>query len=156
MLKKDTIGLSLTLVSTLFTLFAGPTHASLAPDTPIVEKSKVAEMHLATVDGFNLAFMLVGSDIPQAQGEAAACSQTADSPRLVLFVADPSGNMVDKAQVQLEIIDPSGHHETLPAPAASAGYSAPVDCSLPGNYQVNARILAPAGIFEERFNYLVQ
>ncbi len=115
--------------------------ASLGGHQSSAAANVAREVRVATVKGFNLAFMLLdqSSEAQAPDGE------------LLLFIGGPDGKPVRDAAVQYTVVGPDGEKRTAPAQAARGGYRTLVDWQAPGTYLVQAEVVTGNGSLTDQF-----
>ncbi len=155
-LKKNRIAAVLTLAASALFL-AQTALAAYPPDATRTAGPQASEVHVTSSNGFNLAVMVVGAE--GESSDAVSCpvpGKEADTPEMVLFLADPQGEIVQNARVHFRVTDPEGNETHLPVTEELAGYTAPVKCASAGTYQVVATVVTGTEFLQEKFQYTVR
>ncbi|BCR05864.1 hypothetical protein DESUT3_29330 [Desulfuromonas versatilis] len=119
--------------------------ASLGGTQAGAPSNEAREVRIATVEGFNLAFMLV---------DPASQSRTQEG-ELLLFIGGPDGRPVRDAAVKYTVVNPQGEKRVASAEAARGGYRALVDWQAPGTYLVQAEVKTEKGSLSDQFVCLI-
>ncbi len=145
-----------------FLLVSQVSQASLPNRNSAPGSASAKELRIATVSGFDLAFMLVdkaGGELRKTAelrpGGMEVKAADGSKSELLLFIAGPNGQPVCNAQVHYTIVKPSGEQITALAEPARGGYRAHLEWPETGNYQVQAKVATGRKTLTDQFVYKV-
>jgi hypothetical protein len=105
------------------------------------------EVHLATLKGFQLAFML--------QQPAASAASDQKMSELMLFLADSQGKPVNHAKVAFTVVSPGGATMESTAPNEAGRYASGVYSPSAGTYVVKAEVKVGNQLLSDWFTFQV-
>ena len=106
-----------------------------------VQQAESDNYHLALVTG-DFGLQLVNS------------STTRGSDVPMIFISDPAGKMVTNAQVVTTIIEPNGTQVMHRAWPFKSGYLLSTNHLSPGQYQVEAEVIANGWLLTDAFSFV--
>ncbi|MFP3983141.1 MAG: hypothetical protein ACLFV2_05560 [Desulfurivibrionaceae bacterium] len=140
------------IATAMMLVFAMAFTASAAQHEDQDRKGK--HIHTSTVDDHEMAYYLIdmgdmgaGMEGHEGQGEQAA------THHLMVYIADPAGNLITGAKTGFLIQGPEGEKQKTMAMGMSGGYGADIALGAPGDYTIKTKAKTEDKTLIDSFSY---
>lgn len=108
-------------------------------------------IHQSTVDGYTFMYHLI--DMRERMKGMEKMPEMKATHHLMVYVKDPSGNMVDRAKVGYLIENPDGSEQRAMTMPMRGGHGADIALDAPGTYTVKTKVVAGDRTLMDSFEY---